>query len=447
MSVKIFVGDAIAQLQTLPSDSVHCIVTSPPYWGLRDYGTGMWEGGEPGCDHLNGPLASSKSRLQGHTGDHVKLATGGMPFKDLCGKCGARRIDQQIGLEETPELWAAKLVEVFREVRRVLRSDGVCFVNVGDSYVASTKGAGGNGKQHTNVGSIFDDRRSAIPLGLKPKDLIGQPWLLAFALRADGWWLRGEIIWSKPNPMPESVTDRPTKAHEQVFLLTKSSRYFYDAEAVREAHVGDPTTTRGSWRLEIAAKVFNGGMDETYRNPAGRNLRSVWTIATEPWPEAHFATFPSELARRCILAGTSAKGCCPACGAPWERVVERTSENLSNAAKAGTIINGKGHVSSQVREGHDIRSGPCLTSQTLGWLPTCACDAGHPVPATVLDPFGGSGTTGLVADRLGRDAVLIELSRQYCEMIRKRLDREKARRALGDVERVKPIVGQLSLFT
>ncbi len=237
--------DVLEGLRSLPDESVHCVVTSPPYWGLRDYGT-----------------------------------------------------EGQIGLEATPELYAARMVEVFREVRRVLRADGTCWVNLGDSYAGSS--------------AIGEARPTIVPNGLKPKDLCGIPWRVAFALQADGWYLRADIIWAKPNPMPESVTDRPTKAHEYVFLLSKSSRYFFDQDAVREsaswARWGDQTTPKhansdnGAWmkpksKAELEAKA------ET-----GRNVRSVWEIATQPYPEAHFATYPEDLVRRCILAGSPLNG-------------------------------------------------------------------------------------------------------------------------------------------
>ena len=217
-------GDARDVLLTLADESVQTVVTSPPYWGLRDYG-------------VNG----------------------------------------QIGLEPTPELYVENMVSIFRDVRRVLRSDGTLWLNMGDSYAGSGAGGGGNrkGNEHGQHNAVAKKSRpSALPTH-KPKDLVGIPWRLAFALQADGWYLRCDIIWSKPNPMPESVTDRPTKAHEYIFLLTKSARYYYDAEAIREPQ---------------------------------RNKRSVWEIPTQPYSEAHFATFPEALVRPCILAGTSEAG-------------------------------------------------------------------------------------------------------------------------------------------
>jgi DNA modification methylase len=202
MSWEIRTGDCLDLLRSMPAESVHCCVTSPPYWGLRDYGTARWEGGDAECEHV---------RLK--RGDHSTIDGGNYQsreiYREACGKCGAVCVDGQLGLERTPEEYIAKMVEVFRELRRVLRNDGTLWLNIGDCYQGGNRGTFGD---------------------LKPKDLVGIPWMLAFALRADGWWLRQDIIWSKPNPMPESVTDRCTKAHEYLFLLTKSARYYFNQE-------------------------------------------------------------------------------------------------------------------------------------------------------------------------------------------------------------------------
>jgi DNA modification methylase len=311
MSVLVITGDCREVLRTLPESSVHCVVTSPPYFGLRDYG-----------------------------------------------------VEGQIGLEQTPDEYVAKLVDVFREVRRVLRDDGTLWLNLGDSY------AGGNSTGKWREGSARADgkvrgdgatsRRNRNGIGAvsgcKPKDLIGIPWRVAFALQADGWYLRQDIIWNKPNPMPESVRDRCTKAHEYIFLLSKSERYYFDSEAVKEEAL-HPTVRHKSTRKTKAQEAAFLGNAPTNLGRCGtaedgmRNRRSVWTVATEPFKGAHFAVFPPSLIEPCILAG------CP---------------------KGGTV----------------------------------------------LDPFGGSGTTGLVADRLGRNAVLIELNPEYAEMARRRVLRD-----------------------
>ncbi|MCC6695000.1 MAG: site-specific DNA-methyltransferase, partial [Candidatus Hydrogenedentes bacterium] len=251
--VNVLNMDVVAGLATLEAESVNCVVTSPPYWGLRDYGTGTWEGGDAACDHQV-PTLPSRNFLNGRgTGGGCKSWTTRdcSTFLNICGKCGARRVDRQIGLESTVEEYVEKMVAVFREVRRVLRADGTCWVNMGDCYGAGTNNPTSFRRDRAQVchrrGKDCDPKRGMAaaesPLhhavGLKPKDLVGLPWRVAFALQADGWWLRSDIVWHKPNPMPESVTDRPTRAHEYLFLLTKSARYWYDADAIKEPASAD----------------------------------------------------------------------------------------------------------------------------------------------------------------------------------------------------------------
>ena len=388
MSWEIRVGDVLDRLREMDDESVQCVVTSPPYWGLRDYG----EGG-------------------------------------------------QIGLEPTPGAYVAKMVGVFREVRRVLRADGTLWLNLGDSYNGSG-GVGGNGKSHTNQGAVDRPDNRAGWSGLKPKDLVGIPWRVAFALQADGWWLRSDIIWSKPNPMPESVTDRPTKAHEYIFLLTKSERYFYDADAVAEPSTGQDAGNGFDrpHRLSVAGR---GNPEQWSANPEGtRNKRTVWTITTKPYPDAHFATFPQDLPEVCIKAGTSEKGCCPECGAPWSRTVavaRKRTEVHPQTDKGLARAGGTGQYRPNSKETGGVAG--ATRSVTTGWRPTCDC-AQHedepgvhierpdeptdmwvyqPEPCTVLDPFSGAGTTGVVATRLGRSYIGIELNPDYAEMSRRRI--------------------------
>ena len=247
----------------LADESVHCVVTSPPYWGLRDYGQ-----------------------------------------------------DGQLGLESTPEQYVSEMVEVFREVRRVLRKDGTVWLNLGDSYNGgggyspdAPSNQGGNFNQHAKV---FESSKRKGVGSLKPKDLVGIPWRVAFALQADGWYLRSDIIWSKPNPMPESVTDRPTKAHEYVFLLSKEGRYYFDQDAVREKWADERQGCPGSpspKELTIPGQAPHTlGSIAWESSAAGRNIRTVWTIATQPWAKAHYATFPEALVKRCVLAGCPGGG-------------------------------------------------------------------------------------------------------------------------------------------
>jgi DNA modification methylase len=308
---RVLIGDCIARMKDLPDQSIQMCVTSPPYYGLRDYG-------------VNG----------------------------------------QIGLEETPEQFIAKLVDVFREVRRLLADDGKCWVNIGDSYNSGTTKPSGASKTAdvggwtTRSGDAAGARRVHAP-DLKTKDLIGIPWMLAFALRADGWYLRQEIIWHKPNPMPESVTDRCTKSHESMFLLSKSPQYFFDHEAIKEDAVGGHTGAAASFKRTGSKReqTIPGQAYGTHRpdredvayNGTKRNRRSVWTIATRPYKGAHFATLPPALVEPCILAGS----------------------------RPGDVV---------------------------------------------LDPFNGSGTTGQVALQYGRQYLGIELNADYAELTRDRLE-------------------------
>lgn len=353
MNTHIFyLGNTLDVLRTLPGESVHCVVTSPPYWGLRDYGV-------PG----------------------------------------------QIGLEPTPEEYVEKMVEVFREVRRVLRTDGTLWLNLGDSY----NGSGGAGGDY-NKGGLkegqpkYPGRKIA---GLKPKDLVGIPWRVAFALQADGWWLRSDIIWAKRNCMPESVTDRPTKSHEYIFLLTKSERYFYDHVAIQEKSA----TGTGE-----SGKFHRAGPNSRNEPVAMRNKRDVWTVATQPFPGAHFAVMPEALVEPCILAGTSEAGCCSQCGAPRVRIVKREEPILAawSAKGAGQYDDAIGGMRmTSLEAGSTLKH--ITPISTVGWQPTCTC--GHdPVPCTVLDPFGGSGTVSYVAQRYGRNSIYIDLNPKYRSM-------------------------------
>lgn len=436
--LTIYEGDVREVLKALPDESVQCVVTSPPYWGLRDYGTAQWEGGDPECDHK--PSATLKKRGVGtSTLDGGKETVGHRQegYGVMCPRCGARRIDNQIGLEPTPEAFVQTMVDVFREVRRVLRKDGTCWVNLGDSYAGSGVNDGTKNPGMSKAAARGDVKQTSRPNtridGLKPKDLVGIPWRVAFALQADGWWLRSDIIWSKPNPMPESVTDRPTKAHEYVFLLTKSATYFYDADAVREPHA-EVSVQRvqphraPTGKAERAGQVARPGQAPNTLelsqalHPAGRNKRSVWTIATQPFPEAHFATFPEELPRTCILAGTSPQAC-PTCGAPWERVVQKERSFESGSGRSGRMPAGKNGQGLQGGGATlDIRRGPVVHSTTTGWSPTCGCEGNDGSgKCVVLDPFHGSGTTGKVTVENGRAYIGVELNPQYIEISRRRI--------------------------
>lgn len=295
---RLLQGNCLETMKTLPDKSIQCCVTSPPYFNLRSYNGGS----------------------------------------------------DEIGSEKTLDLYIYKLVGVFQEVRRLLRDDGVCWINLGDSF--------------------------------RNKQLLGVPWRVAFALQADGWILRSEIIWHKPNPMPESVTTRPTKAHEQLFLLTKSAKYFFDNEAIK--------------------------------TDTGANCRSVWKIGPEIHRGEHFATMPTKLAEPCILSGSSAYGACSKCGSPWARVVKVERSNYISrpdrqVATGGAITGGVG------------KNFPDTKRTTTGWQPTCQCNA-DVVPCVVLDPFSGSGTTGVAALTHGRKYIGCDLNPDYIALSRQRIE-------------------------
>ena len=416
VAVTILQGDVVEKLREIPDQSVHCVVTSPPYWGLRDYQT-----------------------------------------------------EGQIGLEKTPDEYVSKMVGVFKQLWRVLRDDGTVWLNMGDCY--------GSGSRKTQVPqTVANGCDQDLPLNNRgkqgfDKQLIGMPWRLAFALQAptftchgcnetnhsmkwgrfpngrwicpscekskghdiiNGWYLRSDIIWSKPNPMPESVTDRPTKSHEYVFLLTKKARYYYDADAIREGdNKGFRKAGLPKYEEDGTLETYNatkGGFAKNDLSWVGRNRRTVWEIATQPFPEAHFATFPEALVEPCIKAGTSERGCCSKCGAPWERLTENISMPFENG-----LISRKISEVNKVSPSSIFRTGIQNIPKTTGWQPTCKCEGYYDfdqekwfdyqktVPCIVLDPFMGSGTTLKVARDLKRDAIGIEINPEYVKIARERL--------------------------
>lgn len=383
-------------------------------WGLRDYGTATWTGGDAACDHKQGRQTSRTNSDKQSTNTAGNVATW-----QECGKCGAARVD--LGLEATPDEYVANMVAVFREVWRVLRDDGTCWINLGDSY-ASQGGSKAPGQYHHNTGQGQNRQPAGQPArsgveGIKPKDLVGIPWRVAFALQADGWWLRSEITWCKVNPMPESVTDRCTSATEKIFMLAKSPRYYFDAEAIKEP-AAEPERERND-RIGGSnghtVRHSEGGMMQA---SATRNRRNWWPIATDPYPGSHFATFPRKLVEPCILAGTSAMGACPTCGAGWVRVVER-EDRITDGRREQRDYPGAPQRSGKV-PGSNTRGYPTYSDTTTGWAPACACPPAEPVPQLVLDPFAGSGTTGKVAIAHRRRFVGLDLNPAYIEMARGR---------------------------
>lgn len=384
-------GDVRKMLRKIPDASVQCVVTSPPYYSLRDYST-----------------------------------------------------EGQIGLESNWKEHLRTLVRVFRQVRRVMRPDATFWLNYGDAYCTKPNGSLGASGLNEGKHSATEYKRaagrrsksSATQRGFKHKDLMLLPSRLAIALQEDGWWVRSETVWSKANPMPESCTDRPTCAHEKVFLLTRGPHYTYDQEATREPL---QTPEKRTERVVYAGKSV---ATSTFLppNPRGRNLWNVWHIPTEPCPEAHFATFPQKLVEPCINAGAPEHGCCSTCGAPWRRIVEASGGILGqswNDHKDDLRRGNRYHGSGGLKEGG---SEPYRRS-TLGWEPGCDCPEADPIPCTVLDPFAGSGTTGVVAMRMGRSFIGIELNPDYCRFARERIAASERSMPLREFR-----AGQLGLF-
>lgn len=380
---QVRAGDALEELRDLPDGCVHCCVTSPPYWGLRDYGA-----------------------------------------------------EGQIGLEESVGEYVEALVDVFREVRRVLRPDGTLWLNLGDSYAGGGSGPPSEASTLEGNGHVGGGPKAAevTPVNrptlqaLKPKDLIGVPWRVALALQEDGWWLRSDVIWQKPNPMPESVSDRPTSSHEHVFLLAASRRYFYDAQAVREeaeyGYCEGGFRASGRYKSQRKGQSNEDASGESVTVSPGsggtRNKRDVWEITTKPYPDAHFAVYPPELVVPCVEAGTSERGCCAECGAPLERDVERPSPPDQ--------IRNRGEDTKMSYHSRQVGAGQALQdwyddnpAETVGWSRTCEHEEAGVEPCLVLDPFAGAGTTGVVCSRLGRRFLGIELNEEYAEMARERI--------------------------
>lgn len=373
--VTLYTGTALDVLSQMPSQSVHMAVTSPPYFGLRSY----------------------------------------LP-KEHFAK------GQELGTEKTPDEYVAKLVEVIAEVWRVLRDDGTLWVNIGDSYAANRTYQVSDQK-HT-AHDFADSNAMRVPPGLKPKDLCMIPARLAIALCDFGWYLRQELVWAKDSAMPESVRDRCTRSHEYIYMLTKKPRYFYDSEAIKErgsqtSHGGNAANNhKYEWKPTIGGEEQTGlGRTVAQNGASGRNARSVWRINPKPFGGAHFAVFPPELPMRCIKAGTSEKGVCSLCGAPWKRAVE--VERVWTEKDVGQT-NKDAHLASQSMARSGNSQAGNVEGHTVGWEPTCSHDA-DVIPATVLDCFAGSGTTLYAARRLGRQSVGIDLDEKSAELLQDRL--------------------------
>jgi DNA modification methylase len=409
----VLYGDCLTRLREIPDNHVHCIVTSPPFFRARDFGTSAWFGGDPSCAHdeaivhaPSGPESDAKYQTARASFEGTAVTT------TSCSKCGAWR--GELGQEPTIDLYIAHtLVEVFREARRGLRADGVAWVEIGDTYETGT-GAPSPDTTSADVGGWKSQQKTgrtrAHVDGVPTKNLLLIPERLSLALQADGWIIRARIIWHKPAAMPDCAKDRPSVDYTHILLLVKSAVYFYDSVAVMERTTGNanPHPSRaGASKVAAAGKGIKWN-ESLYASIEAlvsvRNLRSVWTLPIEPFRGAHSAPFPMGLPMRCIRASTSEHGACSACGAPWRRVVHK--------AGVGSDIK---QVGSPARE---VLPPP----ETIGWEPMCDCGIRDVHPCIVEDPFLGSGTTAAAAKALGRDYIGIEMQEKECRpQIEKRL--------------------------
>ena len=408
---KIYQGNCIDVLKDFPDESIDCVCTSPPYWGLRDYGTAEWEGGDENCKHIK------KTQKQGGEANRPSRELTIFQYDKKCKDCGAIRKDSQLGLEETPEEFVANLVKVFSEVKRVLKKEGTVWLNLGDTYSATRWS---NTPSTTGISTTESDIVLQKKTKLPDKNLVGIPWRVAFALQSDGWYLRQDIIWHKPNPMPESVQDRCTKSHEYIFLLTKSPKYFYDIDAIREPfNDGGLKRINQNIKNQIGSERGNGGarlngnMKAVSDENKGANKRSVWSITTKPYKEAHFATFPIELPTYCIKAGCPEK-VCKKCKKPI--IKESYRENKLNVGYGNQHTPSGTHKKIGGKYQKFMEENP----KKIIEKPTCSCNAGFE-GGVVLDPFFGSGTTGLAAQEQSKHWVGIELNPEYIEIANRRL--------------------------
>lgn len=465
---RILAGHFLDVAKQIPDESVQCVVTSPPYYGLRAYGTepqiwmpsdqsmvafcinaghdwqpikqykDSWRRGESASAHHSARTPTQRNRTP------QELHDGRWTCTEYCLNCNAWR--GELGQEPSPALYIAHLVQIFAEVWRALRPDGTLWVNLGDAHYNYRPGkhddARAQGYNRERNGSArdipsFTPKRGMKIDGFKEKDLMLIPWRFAIAMQEAGWYVRSEIIWHKPNPLSESVEDRPTKNHEAILLFTKSESYYYDKWAITETPTGN-AHPRGRIVTNERMAVFvpsqhskvltaESRNNDSFRSatqgtlsPGGRNRRTVWTINVQGYSEDHYAAYPEALPEICIKAGTSEVGCCRACGAPWKRIVlkpekpEDANETLESRWRRAALA-----------RGIDIDTAITGDSITLGWQRGCDCYAGAPGPCVVLDPFTGRGTTGAVAVRFGRNFVACELQATYLPMIRKNIASEQ----------------------
>lgn len=427
---KIHCGDSLDLIKRLPDNSVDTVITSPPYYGLRDYGTGTWMGGDPNCKHKPGDTPTKRGVKSSTLGGSKNVGHQHEGYKSVCGKCGALRVDKQIGLERSLNQYIKRLTVIFKEVLRVLKPTGICWINIGDSY----NGYPGNAGQPQTLDKNRKEKYVRRPTGygltvkkLKNKDLMGVPWMLAFALRDIGFYLRQDIIWDKKNCLPESVTDRFTKSHEYIFMMTKSDRYFFDQESVKEPAIYADSGYEYKGKGEFNGKTRDFIGREAFRAiTEKRNKRDVWRVPTKSFPEAHFAVFPDDLIEPCVKSATSEKGVCCTCAKPWERIVEKM-DDVGNDGETESMYSEKfsaGRLAKKRQAAREKGYEYVAMTRTVGWQPTCKCKENTPVPAVVLDIFMGAATTAVVSKRLNRNFIGFELNPDYIKLSENRMQKE-----------------------
>jgi DNA modification methylase len=447
----VLYGDAVARLASIPDNHVQCIITSPPFYNVRDYGTRSWFGGDPTCEHDQAIVHAPHHPGQVEQTKYQRVASGRgqTATTSSCSKCGAWY--GQLGLEPTVNLYVSHLVAVFRESRRVLRDDGVLWVEIDDSYSGSGRGPTGiSGRGNHSKRQGFKDGREMAGVTapeMPAKNMVLVPERLILALQADGWTVRSKVVWAKTTCLGEHVRDRCTHAHSTIYMLTKNPRYYFDYVAIMEDSVTQQP--RGSSGPKCKDKTRYGRFNAVYHvatNRYGvtkRYARDVWAMAPGRYKDAHTATFPETLPAKCIAASTSEKGACKLCGAPWVRVLH-DPEPIGKAPSGTKYKSGSSSASraahpqamrakAKYERGDRFAGRPTLAHDvlpapvTIGFEPACKCECADVVPCIVLDVFAGSGTTLAVAKKLGRDYLGTELNEgDYRELIEKRLAEAKS---------------------
>ncbi len=460
---KIIIGDAKEILQRFPNESVDCVITSPPYWALRDYGTGKWIGGNPNCDHKKNPPAFSEKALAKSTiGAYANTGHAQENYLQTCGRCGARRVDKQLGLEPTFQEYITKLCDIFDEVKRVLKKEGTCWVNMGDTYSATRWTGEGKGQPMNKFKDGHRDINPEKNSGLPDKTLCAIPSRFQIEMINRDWLCRNEIIWHKPNCMPSSVKDRFTVDFEKVFFFVKSKKYYFEKQLEKYSPNTFPRMLRGvsknnKWVYGPAGQTkhtinqprnnikkdffdYQGQGIKDYKkvgvqNPSdvkrrilksieisqqGRNKRCVWEITTKPFKEAHFATFPPKLIEIPIKAGCP-EFVCRKCGRPREKLFKdmEVGKSVSNT-KYDTENSTAGRLAQRRQAYRKMGFENPPMPEFIGYS-DCGCGVGFQ-PGIVLDPFIGSGTTAIVARNLGMDFIGIELNPKYVAIAEKRIN-------------------------